>query len=146
MSDRYGYDSTYSNDSVVTSKEMLLTIESAGSLAEEYLIQNVNVRYSRPVRILRELGSAKGYMIKNPPMGMLSCDRVVGKKSIVKLLSGALTNSSGGVTASLKPIGQDSAGASYIMNGCKPAGLDVSFGVGQTVITENFKMQFTSMS
>ena len=136
----YGYDQTPTNVEVLTSKEMVLTIEGMNKFTGTYLVQNVNIRYPRGVRTIREMGSPIGYQIKMPPMGQFVCDTVIGKSSICKELK-KVASTPGGVSITL--AGKN---GKRNLSGCKVQSYAIGVSVGQNIITENFTFTFADMS
>lgn len=137
--DMYNYGANYSNVQVVTAKDAFLRIEGT-DLKDGYLLQNVTIRYSRPTILLREMGSRKGYQFKQPPMGVLTIDSIVGTKDMMVVLKEVLDKTKDAFSCTIT-MGEKSR----TLSGCRAQGLSLRVAVGQTFVSEQVTIRFGAM-
>lgn len=149
MNDIYGFNAEYAPVALVQAKEMKLVVSGQDGSGEEYLVQNVNIGYSRPLQVIRELSSGKGYYNEQPPQGQISIERIVGTKPITAVLGAIGKNiwsakGEGNRTISLMPIGKN-PGPTYTCYGCMITNLTMSTNANQGLIPESVQIRFGCM-
>jgi hypothetical protein len=85
MANIFGTTQQYKPTRFVTADKLLLTVGGTDTPAE-FLLQNVNLQFNRPVAPLFEIGTSNTYFAPGRAMGQMSIQRVVGAKRITEVL------------------------------------------------------------
>ena len=148
MADIYNFNAQYSPLKIITSSEMMLTVEGgvAGGNVE-YLIQGVNIQFQQPVAALGELGSGNRYWTASAPIGQMSVDRIIGEKSITAVFGKTgqgIWTAGEAKTCKLSPVGT-AKGPTYTIKGAIITSFGLMVSTQQGYCRENVSIQFGSL-
>ena len=148
------YNNTVSNTTtgLIKAQEMKLTI-AGGDAAAGALVQNITIRYTQPIQIIREVGSYNYYYHGQAPAGSLSVGRLVSTdKKILDIFPNTTNGANvwkvpqGSGTCPTITLSDDANKVKYTLDQCIVTNFGVTVDRSSEFVQERIDIVFASMT